>query len=222
MFFLLLLNILVKFFYGAILGGVLWHKLPSFSFPLRRICGNDFVVFCLWPNKIACLMLWIFFFRFHWKFCLPLYCPLPPVLVVVGETFLLGTFSCMYLSDSFQIILPILLPWLMPWHFSLYWILHAMVHFMGALLVSVCCIFVLGKNIHLLCFMPLVLICRIHPNICGYLFQFFFIMFLCLDVSRYNLKNMLFALRFLFLDFSVLMAVQKNPKNETAKQITYF
>ena len=53
MSFLLLLNILVSLFYGAILGGILWHKLPGFYFPL--------VVFCLWPNKISFLLLWMFF-----------------------------------------------------------------------------------------------------------------------------------------------------------------
>ena len=63
MFFLL--NILVSLFYGAKFGGVKWHNLLDFSFPIPRICGNDFVVFCLWPNKILCLLLWIFFLSFY-------------------------------------------------------------------------------------------------------------------------------------------------------------
>ena len=43
-----------------------------------------------------------------------------------------------------------------------------------------------GGNIHLLCFVPLVLICRMHPNICGESFQFFFILLLRLDVLYQN------------------------------------
>ena len=68
--FLLLLNIFVTLLYGARLGGVLWHNLLGFSFPLPRICGNYFVLLYLWPNKIYCLLLWIliFFVRFMMLF----------------------------------------------------------------------------------------------------------------------------------------------------------
>ena len=44
------------------------------------------------------------------------------------------------------------------------------------------------KNIRLLCFAPLVLICMMYPNICGESFHFFCIMLLCLKVLRYKLK----------------------------------
>ena len=123
-YFLFLLNILVSLFCGARLGGVLWHNLSVFSFPLPRMRGNDFVVFCLWPNKISCILLWIFFFPFHWRCCFPLYYLLPPVLVVLCGPFLIGTFSWMSLSGSFQIIFPMLLLCLMLWNFSLCCILH--------------------------------------------------------------------------------------------------
>ena len=43
------------------------------------------------------------------------------------------------------------------------------------------------KKIHLLCFVPLVLRCRTHPNIYGESFRFFHILLLRLDVMRYNL-----------------------------------
>ena len=162
------LNVLVSFFYGARLSGILWHNPPGFSFPIIRICGNDFFVFCIWTNKISCILLWIFsVFPFHLQWCLPLYCPLPPVLVVVGDPFLLGKFSWMSLSSSFHIIHPIMIPCLMPWNFSWYCILQALVNFLGSLIFSVYWILVPGKNIHLICFVPLVLICRMHMNICG-------------------------------------------------------
>ena len=59
--FLLLWHIWVSLLYGAILGGVLWHSPPGFSFPLPRIRGNGFVRFCLWPNKISCILHYMFF-----------------------------------------------------------------------------------------------------------------------------------------------------------------
>ena len=54
-----------------------------------------------------------------------------------------------------------------------------------------------SKNIYLLCFMPPVLICTMHTNICGYSFCFFFILLFCLDVLRCNLIRELSCLRFL-------------------------
>ena len=147
---------------------VLWHSTPGISFPLPRICGNGFVGFCLWPNNISCLLLEIFFiFPFHWIFCLPLYCPLSPVLVVVGGPSLPGPSSQKFLSNIFQKNLPVLLPWLMPLHFSWCWILNALVHSLGASLELVCWILALWKNILRLCFVPPVLICRMHLIICG-------------------------------------------------------
>ena len=58
--FLLVWHIWVSLLYCAILGGVLWHIPPGFSFPLPIICGNGFVGLCLWTNKISCLLLEIF------------------------------------------------------------------------------------------------------------------------------------------------------------------
>ena len=53
---------------------------------------------------------------------------------------------------------------------------------------GISCISVLGfgprKKIHLLCVVPLVLICRMHPNICGESFRLFCILLLSLDVLR--------------------------------------
>ena len=93
-YILLLWHIWVLFIYGAISGGVLWHSLLGSSFTIPRICWNGFVVFCLWPNKISCLLLEIFFaFPLRWLCCLPLHCPLPPVWVVVGGLSLLGPSS---------------------------------------------------------------------------------------------------------------------------------
>ena len=125
-----------------------------------------FFVFYLWPNKISCLLLNIFVVPFLWQCCLPLHFTLPPVLVVVGGPSLLGPSSCMSFSGSFKTILPILLPMLMPLHSSLCCILHILVHFSGAFLVSLCWILVLGKNILQLCFVPVALICRMHPSKC--------------------------------------------------------
>ena len=145
----------------------------------------------------------IFVFPFHCWCCFPLYCMLPPLLVVVDGPFMLGPFSWMLISGSSQIILSILLLWLIPWHLSLFYILHELVHFMGIFLVLVCWIFFLGKNTHLICFVPLVLICRMHQNICGEWFCFFCILLLCMDVSRCNLKIELFFLWFKFLVLSI-------------------
>ena len=82
--------------------------------------------------------------------------------------------------------------------------------FMGELLVSLCWILVLGKNIHLIYFVPLVLIYRMHPNICGELFRFLFIFLLRLDVSSCNLKMELF-LRLQLLALSVPLSVNLVP-----------
>ena len=135
----------------------------------------------------------------------------PPVLVVVGGSFLLGLFSWLSISGSFQIILPIMLLWLIPWHHSLYWIIHVMVHFWGALIVLVCWILALGKIIHQLCFVPLVLICRMHPNKYGESFHFFCIILLHLDVSRCNLEIKLPVSRFRFSAWFALPPVISVP-----------
>ena len=146
-----------------------------------------FFLFCLWPNKILCW--WIkFFLPLHWQFYLMLYCMLPLVFVVVGGQFLIGLFSWLMLSGSFQLILPILIPWLMPSFFSLCCILHVLGRFGGALVVLVCWILVLGKNIRQLCFVPLVLNFRIRTNKYGESFRLFCILLLRLDVLRCNLK----------------------------------
>ena len=147
------------------------------------------------------LLLIFLVFQFHSWCCLPLYFPLPQVLVAVGVPFTRGPLSWMSLSGSFQIILPILLPWMMLWNFSLCCILNAMVPFPGVLFVLVCWILVLGQNIHLLYFMPQVLICRMHPNICGESFRFFCVLLLCMDVSWCNLKTELSILRYILLVF---------------------
>ena len=52
------------------------------------------------------------------------------------------------------------------------------------------------KNILRLCFVPLVLICRMHPSKCGESFQYFFILLLHMDALRCNLEIELFILRF--------------------------
>ena len=76
---------------------IVWCFLTQsarFYFPLPRICGNGFVGFCVWPNKISCLLLGIFFaLSFRWLCYLPLYCLLLPVWVVVGVPYLLGPSS---------------------------------------------------------------------------------------------------------------------------------
>ena len=51
-------------------------------------------------------------------------------------------------------------------HSSLCCIIHVLVLFMGTLIVLVRWVLVLGNNIYLLCFVPLVLICRMHLNTC--------------------------------------------------------
>ena len=65
---------------------------------------------------------------------------------------------------------------------------------------GIVCIVVLDfghrKNIDLICFVPLVLRCRIYPNICGESSCFFYILLLSLDVPRCNLKIELSALWF--------------------------
>ena len=52
------------------------------------------------------------------------------------------------------------------------------------------------KNIHQICFVPLVLICMMHPNKYGESFRFLRFMLLCLDMLRYNLKIEVLVLRF--------------------------
>ena len=59
------------------------------------------------------------------------------------------------------------------------------------------------KQIHLFCFMPLVLICGMHPNIYGESFHFFYIMLLRLNVTRCNFRILLSILRSLLFAFSV-------------------
>ena len=43
------------------------------------------------------------------------------------------------------------------------------------------------KNIHLLCFVPLVMRCCMHPNIYGESFRFYYVLLLFLDATRFNL-----------------------------------
>ena len=85
-----------------------------------------------------------------------------------------------------QIILPIMLPYLIPWHFSWYFIPHVLALFMGLLLLLVCWILFQRKNIHLLWFVPWVMRCRMHLNICGESFCLFYILLLRLVVMRCN------------------------------------
>ena len=66
------------------------------------------------------------------------------------------------------------------------------------------------KNIHLLCFVPLVMICSMHPNIGGESFQLFCILLLCLYVSHCNLKIEFFSL-FRLLNLSVPPTVSLVP-----------
>ena len=49
------------------------------------------------------------------------------------------------------------------------------------------------KKTHLLCFVPLVLICSMYPNICGEALRFFCILLVHLDVLHCNLKFELFV-----------------------------
>ena len=209
--FMLLLHILASLFYGAILGGVLWHNLLGCSFPLPRICGNALVLFCLWPNKISCQWLDIFTPPLHWQCCLLLYCPLLPMFVVVSGPFLLGPFSSLFISGSFQIILPLLFLWLIPSHYSSFWIIRVLEFFGGALIVLMCWILVLGGNIHQLWFVTLVLKCRMHQNKYGESFRFLCILLLHLDVPHCNLKFDLLVLRFQFSDWSTPLPVSSVP-----------
>ena len=70
----------------------------------------------------------------------------------------------------------------------------------GTFYGGIACISVLDfgprKNTHLLCFMPLVLICSMHSHICGESVCFFCILLLHMDVSRCNFKIQLFFWRF--------------------------
>ena len=59
------------------------------------------------------------------------------------------------------------------------------------------------KNIHLLSFVPLVLRCKMHPDIYGESFRFFYILLLRLDLTRCNLRIVWSVLRSLLLDLSV-------------------
>ena len=63
----------------------------------------------------------------------------------------------------------------------------------GTFYWGIACIGVLDfapmKKIHLLCFVPLVLRCRMHPNICGEPFRFLCILLQVVDVLRFSLKT---------------------------------
>ena len=86
---------------------------------------------------------------------------------------------------------------------------HIMLHSTcnGQFLWGIACIGLLDffprKNIHPLYLVPLVLICRMHLNLCGESFRFFCILLLCMDMLRCNLKIDLYVLQFLLLDFSI-------------------
>ena len=71
--------------------------------------------------------------------------------------------------------------------------------------------FVPRKNIHRICFVPLILICSMHPNICGESFRFFCIVLMRLDFLRCNFKIELFFLRFWLLALSVPPPVSLVP-----------
>ena len=64
-------------------------------------------------SRVDCLRYFLVF-SFRWLCFLPLYFPVPPVLVVFGGPSLLGPSSCKLLSESFQTNLQFLLLWLMP------------------------------------------------------------------------------------------------------------
>ena len=100
----------------------------------------------------------------QWYF--PLWWQLTLVLVGLGGPFLIQQYICMLPFGSFQIILPILLQWLMPWCISWYLIPHVMANFWDRWCYwCVVALFCDEKNIHLICCVPLVLICRMHMNI---------------------------------------------------------
>ena len=84
----------------------------------------------------------------------------------------------------------------MSWHLSWCYILESLVHYQGEYLESVFWSLVLGKNILWLCFVPTVLIYRMHQSICGESFRFFCIILLYLDVLCCNLEIELSVLWF--------------------------
>ena len=69
------------------------------------------------------------------------------------------------------------------------------------------------KNIHLLCFVPLVLRCRMHPNIYGESFRFFYILLLNIYATRYNLSF------FLWFAVSIIRFVCNNSREFIAINI---
>ena len=93
----------------------------------------------------------------------------------------------------------------MPWHFSWCYILHALFHYLGAYLESVFWSLVLVKNILRICFVPPVLIFRIHRSICGESFRCFCILLLRLDLLRCISEIEWFVLRFQLFAFYVLL-----------------
>ena len=94
---------------------------------------NDFFVFCLSPNRISCVLLWIFLvLELHLRCCFLRCYPFPPILVVVSSPVLLVKFkysSPLCFRGRFYDI-------------SNYPVLD---HFTGALILSVFWIFVRGK-----------------------------------------------------------------------------
>ena len=136
---------------------------------------------------------------------------LPPVLVVVGGPFMLGPFSWTLLSTILQIIFPSLLPWMMPLHFSIYCIINALFRFNRAITCISVFDLIPRKNIHLLCFVPLVLIYRMHPNICVGSLRFFCILVLRLDVSHCNLRSVLSTFPFRYLVLPIPPSVSLFP-----------
>ena len=178
--------------------------MPGFLLPFPRICGNYFVVFYLWPNQISCIFIWILFvLKFYLRWFLLLYFPLPPVLVVLSGPFLLGQLALMSLCGSFQIIPPNSasvadsITFLITLHSTCNGPFYRYINCIG--------VFDFGtrKNTHLLFFVPLVLICRMHPNIYGESFHFFCIMLLHLYVNCCNLKIDWYILWYLLLYLSV-------------------
>ena len=105
-----------------------------------------------------------------------------------GWPIMLGQSVWIFTFGIFQRILLIPLQWVMPWGFSWYYISHVRAHFLGALLLLVCCCWVLcrGKYIYVLCCINMVLRYIIHLNILVESFHFFYIMSLCLDVTHCN------------------------------------
>ena len=85
--------------------------------------------------------------------------------------------------------------------------------FLGALRLLVCYFWILvwGKNIYLICCVLLVMRCRMHINIYGGSFLFFYIISLRLDVTQCNLRIVWFFSLFILLDLSVPPPVSSVP-----------